>query len=113
MPDDEKEPHRIFMEVKGCTLERDGHALFPDAPTERGVKHVKHLTYLVSQGYEAAIVLVIQMDTVRCFSPNDETHPEFGDALREAAAAGVKILAFSCQVTPDSLTLWNPVPVVL
>lgn len=113
LPSDSGEPHRAFLEVKGCTLEVDGVALFPDAPTDRGVKHVRHLADLVSKGYEAVLIIVIQMDTIRCFRPNDQTHPEFGDALREAATAGVRIRAFSCQVTPDTLTLWQEIPVEL
>lgn len=104
---------KVFIEVKGCTLEENGTALFPDAPTERGVKHINHLAELAGQGYEAYIIIVIQMNRITDFRPNDRTHAAFGAALREAAAAGVKVLAFSCQVTPDSLSIDRPVPVIL
>ncbi|MBD5084553.1 MAG: DNA/RNA nuclease SfsA [Clostridiales bacterium] len=106
-------PRRGFIEVKGCTLEEDGLALFPDAPTERGVKHLRELIACHKAGYEAAVCVVIQMEGMTAFSPNDRTHPEFGAALREAAQAGVKVLAVECAVTPDSLTMTRPVPVRL
>lgn len=102
-----------FVEVKGCTLEEDGLALFPDAPTQRGVKHLRELIACHRAGYEAAVCVVIQMEGMRSFSPNDRTHPEFGAALREAADAGVTVLAVECAVTPDSLTMTRPVPVAL
>ena len=102
-----------FVEVKGVTLEADGGVFFPDAPTERGVKHLHGLTACLSEGYEAAVCFVIQMAAVDFFSPNDATHPAFGQALREAAAAGVRVLALECAVTPDSLEITNPVPVRL
>ena len=102
-----------FVEVKGCTLEEDGLALFPDAPTERGVKHLRELIACRGAGYETAVCFVIQMAGMRAFSPNDRTHPAFGAALREAADAGVKVLAVECAVTPDSLVMTGPVPVVL
>jgi len=104
---------RGFIEVKGCTLEEDGLALFPDAPTERGVKHLRELTACHEAGYEAAVCVVVQMGGMTAFSPNDRTHPEFGSALREAAQAGVKVLAVECAVTPDSLTITAPIPVRL
>lgn len=104
---------KAYLEVKGVTLEENGCACFPDAPTERGVKHLRELTALVSEGYEAYVLFVIQMGEMRQFSPNDVTHKAFGDALRAAAAAGVQILAMDCSVTPDSLILNAPVPVVL
>ena len=103
----------IFLEVKGCTLERDGAALFPDAPTERGVKHLRELTACLSNGYEAYVLFVIQMKGVHVFRPNDETDKLFGDALREAAAAGVGVLAVDCIVAPDSITAADPVTVDL
>lgn len=106
-------PRRGFVEVKGCTLEEDGLALFPDAPTERGVKHLRELIACQGAGYEAAVCFVIQMAGMGAFSPNDRTHPAFGAALREAAAAGVKVLAVECAVTADSLTMTRPVPVLL
>ena len=104
---------RGFIEVKGCTLEEDGLALFPDAPTERGVKHLRELIACHEAGYEAAVCVVVQMEGMAAFSPNDRTHPEFGAALREAARAGVKVLAVECAVTPDSLVMTGPVPVRL
>lgn len=101
------------MEVKGVTLEENGVARFPDAPTERGVKHLHGLVKALEEGYEAYVLFVIQMKGMRCFSPNDQTHPAFGEALREAAARGVRILAMDCQVTPDSMVIDQPVPVRL
>ncbi len=102
-----------FVEVKGCTLEENGLALFPDAPTQRGVKHLRELMACRAAGYEAAVCVVIQMTGMTAFSPNDRTHPEFGAALREAAAAGVKVLAVECAAEPRSLTMTSPVPVDL
>ena len=102
-----------FVEVKGVTLEQDGLALFPDAPTERGVKHLRGLRRAVERGYRAAVFFVVQMKGPRLFRPNDGTHPAFGQALREAAAAGVGVYAWDCAVTPESLTLRREVPVLL
>ena len=102
-----------FVEVKGVTLEQDGLALFPDAPTERGVKHLRGLRRAVERGYRAAVFFVVQMKGPRLFRPNDGTHPAFGQALREAAAAGVGVYAWDCAVTPESLTLDAPVEVAL
>ena len=96
---------KAFLEVKGCTLEKDGIAMFPDAPTERGVKHIKELSECVKNGYEAYVLFVIQMKGVYEFLPNDETHKEFGDALCEAVQNGVHIIAMDCIVTPDSLKI--------
>ena len=104
---------RGFVEVKGCTLEEDGLAMFPDAPTQRGVKHLRELSACRQAGYEAAVCFVIQMAGMTAFSPNDTTHPEFGAALREAHRAGVRVLAVECAVTPDSLTMAGPVSVEL
>ncbi len=104
---------RAFVEVKGVTLEEDGVAAFPDAPTERGVKHLYHLIDVMKEGYEAYIIFVIQFKPAKYLIPNDVTHPQFGKALREAAAAGVKILALDCKVTPDSLQLDQLIPVKL
>ena len=109
----ESSKSRGFVEVKGVTLEEDGVARFPDAPTLRGVKHLDELVKAHEAGYEAAVCFVIQMEDVRWFAPNDETHPEFGQALRRAAQAGVEILAMDCAVTPQSLTMGNPVLVKL
>lgn len=102
-----------FVEVKGVTLEEDGEVRFPDAPTERGVKHLKGLRRAVECGYGAAVFFVVQMEGVDCFRPNDLTHPAFGQALREAAAHGVQVLAYDCRVTPGSLAIRSPVQVVL
>lgn len=102
-----------FVEVKGVTLEEDGHARFPDAPTLRGVKHLEELARCRSEGYEAAVCFVLQMAGMVDFAPNDVTHPAFGEALRRAAEHGVEVLAMECDVTPGSLTLARPVPVKL
>lgn len=102
-----------FVEVKGVTLEENGHARFPDAPTLRGVKHLEELTRCRAEGYEAAVCFVVQMGGMVDFAPNDATHPAFGDALRRAVAGGVTVLAMDCAVTPDSLRLDRPVPVKL
>ena len=104
---------RGFVEVKGVTLEDEGHARFPDAPTERGVKHLEELIRCQEEGYEAAVCFVIQMVGMKDFAPNDVTHPAFGVALRKAAAAGVKVLAQECMVTPETLTMAGPVTVRL
>lgn len=102
-----------FVEVKGCTLEDAGWCRFPDAPTERGVKHLRELIGCRNAGYEAAVCFVIQMAGMDRFSPNDAAHPEFGQALRDAAQAGVQVFAVGCAVTPDSLIMDKPVPVCL
>ena len=104
---------RGFVEVKGVTLESDNVARFPDAPTERGVKHVEELIKAKKAGYEAAICFIVQMPGIRWVEPNDDTHPEFGAALRKAAASGVEILALECDVTPSSLRAVRPIPVRL
>lgn len=102
-----------LIEVKGCTLEIDNVGYFPDAPTDRGVKHLRHLTAAVQQGYKAALLFIVQMEGIAAIRPNDVTHPAFGQAMREAAAAGVELWAVDCTVTPDTLTHRNPVPVEL
>ena len=102
-----------MVEVKGVTLEENGHTRFPDAPTERGIKHLRELMRAVAEGHRASAVFVIQMEDVTDFAPNDVTHPAFGAALREAAAAGVEVVAFNCWVTPDSLEIIGRIPVVL
>ena len=104
---------RIFIEVKGVTLEEDSVVLFPDAPTERGVKHLNELSMCMGEGYEAMVVFVIQMSNVRYFMPNNKTHPAFGEALVAAEKAGVKIIALDCVVTENSLTISKSVPVKL
>ncbi|NMA37907.1 MAG: DNA/RNA nuclease SfsA [Papillibacter sp.] len=101
------------MEVKGVTLEEEGIVRFPDAPTERGVKHLKELISCVKAGYEAYAVFVVQMKGVRYFEPNDSTHPAFGEALREAAKNGVRVIALDCQVTEDSIEIADFVEVRL
>lgn len=102
-----------YIEVKGVTLEVDGTARFPDAPTDRGIKHIRELVEARHQGYRASIIFVIQMKGVKWFEPNVATHPEFADALREAAASGVEIMAFDCIVTEDSLAGDLSIPVHL
>lgn len=109
----EAEERRGFVEVKGCTLERDGLALFPDAPTERGVKHLHELISAREAGYETAVCFVIQMKGPAAFRPNDETHPAFGATLRQAAERGVWVLAVDCRVEPDGLWIDRPVRVEL
>ncbi|MBE6613731.1 MAG: DNA/RNA nuclease SfsA [Ruminococcaceae bacterium] len=109
----EKNGRKTYVEVKGVTLERDGAVFFPDAPTERGTKHIHELIRAVQEGFHAAILFVIQMDTVRYFSPNDGTDPAFGKALREAADAGVEILAYACHVEPDVMEITEPVEIRL
>ena len=104
-------PH--LVEVKGVTLEEKGNALFPDAPTERGVRHLHELMRAVEEGHRATAFFVIQMADVLDFAPNDATHPAFGEALREAARRGVEIVAYTCRVTPETVTLDAPVPVRL
>ena len=104
---------RGFVEVKGVTLEHDGLVRFPDAPTERGVKHLEELILAKEEGYETAVCFVIQMEGMRLFSPNDETHPGFGTALRKAAASGVCIIAVECAVAPDTLRITKNIPVQL
>ena len=109
----ESQGRKCFMEVKGVTLEEDGVVRFPDAPTERGVKHVKELCRCIEDGYEAYIMFVVQMANVKYFEPNEATHPEFGAALREAQQAGVHILAYACDVRKDLINLSKPVRVYL
>ena len=108
-----KDGKRCFLEVKGCTLEEDGVCAFPDAPTERGAKHIRGLTEAAQAGYGAYILFVIQMSDVKYIRPHDETDPEFGRALREAAQNGVHILAMDCAITPDTMEIRLPVLVKL
>lgn len=109
----ENQERKVFVEVKGVTLEREGVVLFPDAPSERAVKHVEELIKAIKAGYEACILFVIQMEGVKYFTPNKETQPEFAEALAKAQRAGVKILAYDCLVERDTLTLNREVPVIL
>lgn len=108
-----KEGIGCFLEVKGVTLETDGVCAFPDAPTLRGAKHLRELAGLAQEGYGAYVLFVIQMSGVLYLHPNDATDPAFAAALREAAKAGVQILAMDCTVTPDSMTLRAPVEIRL
>lgn len=103
----ERADRRYLMEVKGCTLEIDGIGYFPDAPTERGVKHLRELAGAVKDGYHAMLAFAIQMDGVSEVRPNIETHAEFGVAIEEAKAAGVEVLFLKCHVEPDSLTVMS------
>ncbi len=104
---------KAFLEVKGVTLEKDGVASFPDAPTERGIKHINELCECLKNGYEAYILFVIQMKEISLFTPNYETHSEFGKALCQAEQAGVKIKAVDCVVTADSIEIDDYVKVKL
>ena len=108
-----KNGKRCFLEVKGVTLEQDGVCAFPDAPTQRGVKHLQGLTRLAGEGYGAYVLFVIQMADVRYLHPNDATDPAFGQALRQAADGGVTVLAMACHVTENTMDIREPVPVVL
>lgn len=109
----EQGDRRHLVEVKGVTLEENGVVRFPDAPTERGVKHLEGLTAALEDGFETWVCFVVQLSPVRYLEPNDRTHPAFGEALRRASAAGVHVLAVSCRVEPDSLEISAPVPVHL
>lgn len=102
-----------LVEVKGVTLEENGRARFPDAPTERGVKHIQELQKAVESGLNATLFFVVQIKDIDSVSPNDDTHPAFGAALREAVSHGVRVCAYDCEVTPDSLFIRRPVPVIL
>lgn len=96
---------KIFAEVKGVTLEKDGVVMFPDAPTQRGVKHLTELADAVKNGFEAYVLFVIQMKNCKYFTPNKETHPEFAQALERVSEQGVKVIALNCKVTEASLTV--------
>lgn len=109
----QKEGKPCFLEVKGVTLETDGICAFPDAPTQRGVKHLQELAQLAKEGYGAYVLFVIQMEHVLYLHPNDATDPAFGAALRQAADAGVQVLAVDCRITEDSMVIGAPVPVNL
>ena len=109
----EKDDEKFLMEVKGCTLEIDGIGYFPDAPTERGVKHLRELAAAAGEGYRCYVAFVIQMEGVSEVRPYDVTHPEFGVALQEARDAGVEVLYLECRVEPDMLMIREDVPGVL
>ena len=108
----EEDNRKIFIEVKGVTLEHDGVVKFPDAPTERGIKHLNELCEAVKDGYEAYVFFVIQMKGVKYFTPNMKTHAAFGEALRNAKEQGVHILAYDCRVTKDSIEIAQEIPVI-
>lgn len=107
----ETKKSKFFMEVKGVTLEEDGIMRFPDAPSERAVKHLEELIEAAKQGYEAYVMFVIQMKGAKYFAPHQKMHPDFAEALEKAAHAGVKVLAYDCIVTPNSMKIDSPVPV--
>lgn len=109
----ETEDDRIFLEVKGVTLEEEGVVRFPDAPSDRAVKHVQELVQARRAGYRAVVLFVVQMEGVRFFTPNRDTHPEFADALCRAAEEGVEVFAYDCHVTPGAMRVNRPVLVVL
>ena len=109
----EREGKTCFLEVKGVTLEHEGVCAFPDAPTERGARHLQHLAQLAREGYETWALFVIQMEDVKYLHPNDATDPAFGKALREAAQSGVRVMAVDCGVTVDSMVIGKEVPVKL
>ena len=109
----EAEERKGFVEVKGVTLEESGIARFPDAPTERGVKHLKELENAAKQGYEARVLFVLQMSPMRHFEPNEARDPQFAAALRHAAQNGVKIKAVECHVTENSLEITKEIPIQL
>jgi len=104
---------KAFVEVKGVTLEHDGLAMFPDAPTERGVKHISELIKAKEAGFEAYLLFVIQMKEIHSFTPHKEMHPDFADALRLAKDKGVKVLAMDCIVTPESIEIDKEVAVII
>ena len=99
----ETETDKIFVEVKGVTLEEDGVVLFPDAPTERGIKHINELCHCAKEGYKAFIFFIIQMDNVKYFTPNTKTHAAFGEALKSASEQGVGVYALDCKVTENTI----------
>ena len=104
---------RLYAEVKGVTLEEDGVVRFPDAPTIRGLRHIRELTAAAREGFGAAVIFVVQLEEARHFAPNDATQPEFGRALLEAREAGVKLIARRCEVTPLEITLGEEIPIRL
>jgi len=104
---------KVFIEVKGVTLEENGIAMFPDAPTERGIKHLNELASCIADGYNAYVVFVIQMKGISCFTPNYKTHQAFGDTLTKVMAVGVKALAFDCVIKPDEMVIGESIPIKL
>ncbi|WP_139902223.1 DNA/RNA nuclease SfsA [Clostridium thermarum] len=110
---DTHQNREYYLEVKGVTLERDGMAMFPDAPTERGAKHLRELVEVIKAGKGAGVLFVIQIEGIKQFRPNDEMDKHFGDALRYAHQNGVDVYAYNCTVTENSITLKNEVQVIL
>ena len=106
-----KSDSRMYIEVKGCTLENDGVVMFPDAPTERGLKHINELISCKEQGIAAAILILVQMENVKYFTPNYKTHRAFGEALERAKEKGVQILCYDSIVTPESIKIGKPVEI--
>ena len=104
---------KIFAEIKGVTLEEEGIVMFPDAPTERGIKHIKELCECVKNGYEGYIFFIIQMEQCKYFTPNKATHPEFAEVLKKASECGVNIKAMNCNVTKDELIILKEVEIKL
>lgn len=109
----EDDGRKAFLEVKGVTLEENGIVMFPDAPTERGVKHIRELISCMKDGYEAYILFVVQMKGVKYFCPNYKTHPDFADALKDAAKAGVNVIAAECSVAPDRIEIDRKIEIKL
>lgn len=109
----EADNKKIFVEVKGATLEENGVAMFPDAPTERGLKHLNELSDSIDEGYEAYVCFVIQMKDVLHFTPNYKTHEKFGQTLKKISKKGVNLIAFDCQVTKNSITAGELVGIIL
>lgn len=107
----EENNRNILLEVKGVTLENDGIVRFPDAPTERGAKHIGELIGCIDEGYEAYLLFVVQMEDVKYFTPNRDTDPKFAEMLKKAHECGVKILAYDCIVTPESMEINRPVEI--
>lgn len=109
----ETDEKKVLVEVKGVTLEEDGVVMFPDAPTERGLKHLNELMGSLDEGFEAYVVFVVQMEGVLYFTPNMKTHEAFGNTLRLAENKGVSLLAVDCEVTENSIALKNPVDIII
>ncbi len=109
----ESPEERVYAEVKGVTLEENGVVRFPDAPTQRGLRHIRELIRAVGEGFGAAVIFVVQMDDAKYFAPNDDTQPEFGRTLKEAQEAGVWLVARCCDVTPLRITLGKEIPIQL
>lgn len=104
---------KAFVEVKGVTLEVNGAVLFPDAPTERGVKHLGELCHVMKEGYEAYVLFVVQMSGAKSFSPNRKTHPEFADALKKARDCGVRVLVYECDVKADEMKITKQIKEII